>query len=332
MKVIVIGSHGFIGSRICYKLINSGHQVYGIDDLSIYNSSKIDFYYFNQNLRQEIFLKNLKNFSRLNCNHSFEFEKIVNTFEPDVVINVAGTSIADVCKKNTQEAVESIYSLNSNILEVLKNKNIQKYIFFSSSMVYGDFSKENISEVDETNPIDPYGAIKLGCEYLIKSFNQQFELPYVIIRPSAVYGPTDANMRVSGIFMYNSFVNKPLKVMDKEERLDFTYVDDLANGINSLISKDVINETFNLTTGNSRTIYEFASIIKTIKHNVVIESNADKVEFMEGLKRPKRGTLNISKAREIINFNPEYDLEKGVAEYLSFMEEHCLDYFEKYNI
>ena len=330
MKIIVIGSHGFIGSKICSKLINSGHQVFGIDDLSIYNTNKIDFYYFNQNLRQKIFLKDLKDFSRLNCNHSFEFEKIVNSFAPDIIINVAGTSIADVCKKNTQEAVESIYSLNSNILEVLKNKNIKKYIFFSSSMVYGNFSREIISEDDETNPIDPYGAIKLGCEYLIKSFNQQFNLPYVIVRPSAVYGPTDANMRVSGIFIYNSFINKPLKVMDKQERLDFTYVDDLANGIKNIVSNDVTNEIFNLTTGDSKTIYEFASIIKSIKKNVIIESNAGEVEFMEGLKRPKRGTLNISKAREILNFKPAYDLEKGVKEYLDFMEENCLSYFEKY--
>ena len=103
-----------------------------------------------------------------------------------------------------------------------------------------------------------------------------FNLPYVIVRPSAVYGPTDANMRVSGIFIYNSFINKPLKVMDKQERLDFTYVDDLANGINNIVSNDVTNEIFNLTTVNSKTIYEFASIIKSIKKNVIIESNAGK--------------------------------------------------------
>ena len=100
-------------------------------------------------------------------------------------------------------------------------------------------------------------------------------------------------------------------------------VDDLANGINNIVSNDVTNEIFNLTTGNSKTIYEFASIIKSIKKNVIIESNAGEVEFMEGLKRPKRGTLNISKAREILNFKPVYDLEKGVQEYLDFMEENC---------
>lgn len=330
MKVLVIGSHGFIGSHLVHNLIENGHEVFGIDNLNIYSLKHADFYFENLRLRREMLLKKLLNFEKFDSQVYFSLDKIINSFSPNVVINLGGNSVADSCKKNTYDAVSSIYSMNANVLEVLKKYNNIKYIYVSSSMIYGNFETDFVNEGASQNPIDPYGSIKLGGEYLVKSFHYQFDLPYIIIRPSAVYGPMDSNMRVSGIFLYNSFSNKPLKVMDVNERLDFTYVKDLVNGLTLCIENtNVVNETFNLTAGNSRTIKDFANILHQInpKLQVVLNSNSD--EQMPGLKRPKRGTLDISKAKNILNYLPKYSLEEGIKEYYQFFSEHLNKYFNE---
>ena len=147
-------------------------------------------------------------------------------------INLGGTPVADVCKVNIDEAVSSIYLLNCNILQALKEYDaLDRYVYASSSMAYGDFPSEPPDEDSPKRPKDPYGAIKLGGEALVESFHRQFDLPFVIIRPSAVYGPLDSNMRVTGIFMLNAHLGKPLRVNNRSEQLDFTYVEDTADGI-----------------------------------------------------------------------------------------------------
>lgn len=328
MKVLVIGSHGFIGSRLVSNLIEKGHEVFGIDNLEIYSTKHIDFYFKNLDLRKKFFLKKLQYFEKFDCKNYIFLKKIVGTFKPDVVINLGGNSVADKCKENTYDSVMSIYNVNANILEVLKNIKNVKYIFISSSMVYGNFENSEVEEESNKNPIEPYGSLKLGAEYLLKSFSYQFGLSYLIVRPSAVYGPTDANMRVSGIFLYNSFLEKTLEVKNINEKLDFTYVQDLVDGlILAIENKDVINETFNMTYGKSRTIKDFAETLKNInpKINILLNSNND--QLMPGLKRPVRGTLDISKAKKMLGYDPQYPLERGIREYYDFFRINLKNYF-----
>lgn len=332
MKILVIGSHGFIGSHLVCNLLERKHDVFGIDNLNIYSLKDVNFYFENLKLRRELLLNKLEKFEKFDSQIFINLEKIINSFRPEVVINLGGNSVADSCKKNTDDAVKSIYDMNANILEILKNYNNIKYIYISSSMTYGNFDQDLVNENSNQNPIDPYGAIKLGGEHLVKSFNHQFGLKYLIIRPSAVYGPMDANMRVSGIFLYNAFSGKPLKVMDVKERLDFTYIKDLVDGLTLAIEKNkIINETFNMTTGNSRTISEFAHILHQINPKIIIDLKANQEDQMPGLKRPKRGTLDITKARKLLDYNPKYSLEDGINEYYKFFEEYLKKYFNEKN-
>ena len=114
MKVLVIGSHGFIGSRLVSNLIEKGHEVFGIDNLEIYSTKHIDFYFKNFDLRKKFFLKKLQYFEKFDCQNYIFLEKIVGTFKPDVVINLGGNSVADKCKENTYDSVRSIYNVNAN--------------------------------------------------------------------------------------------------------------------------------------------------------------------------------------------------------------------------
>ena len=185
-------------------------------------------------------------------------------------------------------------------------------------MVYGNFVKPLADEEHPTNPICNYGTTKLAGEVLTRGMSNRYDFEHTIIRPSAVYGPGDYNHRVVQLFLEKAMKGETLMLQGGgESRLDFTYVEDLAEGfVLALKSKNAINQTFNLTRGESRTLKELAEIIS--KHIPNVKTQIAPQE----MKRPERGTLDISKARKLLGFNPEYSLEKGIAKYVEHIKEH----------
>lgn len=314
--VVIIGSHGFIGGYLCHRFSQAGWEVIGVDAINMYKPGAYQLWLRHYDLRQKNQLSKLLAFYRTDCVHHSEISRIIRKHKPRIVINLGGTSVADVCKQNSEEAVRTIYQLNSYVLEAVKDYGeLDRYVFVSSSMTYGDFSVDRPDEDAVKKPKDPYGAIKLGAELLVESFSRQFGINYTIVRPSAVYGPLDSNMRVTGIFMRNAHLGKPLHVNDVHERLDFTYVEDTTEGLFLAATEaNAENETFNITRGEGRTILELAQAIQKCIPGVQIETQGE-TEFMEGLIRPARGALNIDKAREKIGYSPRYSLEEGVAKY-----------------
>ena len=150
---------------------------------------------------------------------------------------------------------------------------------------------------------------------MIKSYNQVFELPYTIIRPSAVYGPTDMNNRVSQIFIEKALKGQKINIQGKNEKLDFTFVEDLANGcILAATSKYGQNRIFNITYGKGESLYKFVKILSKYVKNLKFKINK-RDSF-----RPKRGTLSINKARKLLNYKPYYTLEKGIKKYIDFIK------------
>ena len=315
-RALVIGSSGFIGGYVCERLVAEGWEVVGVDNINLYKPNQWKMFMRHFEIRQSRQLKGLSAFYRMDAAQGGEIAKVIATHKPNLVINLGGTSVADVCKVNIDEAVSSIYLLNCNILQALKQHDaLDRYVYTSSSMTYGDFPPNPPDEESPKHPKDPYGAIKLGGEYLIQSFHRQFDIPYVVIRPSAVYGPLDSNMRVTGIFMLNAHLGKPLRVNDRHEQLDFTYIEDTADGIvQASTKKEALNETFNITRGESRTIDELAIEVQKQFPNVEIQYGAS-AEHMQGLVRPNRGALNIEKARRLLGFNPKVSLPEGIAKY-----------------
>lgn len=189
-------------------------------------------------------------------------------------------------------------------------------------MVYGNFlrdSKDNIipaKEEQTCNPIGIYGAMKLSGEHVVKVYHHRFNIPYTIIRPSAVYGPTDCNRRVTEIFLTNALNDKEL-VLDNggRHRLDFTYAEDLAKGFFlAATHKKALGETFNMTRGEGYQIKELANIIsKLVPNTKIVESNLSPY-------RPNRGALDISKATRLLGYNSQYSLKKGMKKYYEFVK------------
>ena len=182
-------------------------------------------------------------------------------------------------------------------------------------MVYGDFKKNTVTEDDNLNPKEVYGTMKLAGEIVTKGLCKFYNIPYTIIRPSAVYGPTDMNNRVSQIFIEKALRGQKINIQGKNEKLDFTFVEDLANGcILAATRKGGQNSIFNITYGKGESLYKFVKILSRYVKNLKF-----KIKKRDSF-RPKRGTLSINKARRLLNYKPHYNLERGIKKYIEFIE------------
>jgi nucleoside-diphosphate-sugar epimerase len=152
---------------------------------------------------------------------------------------------------------------------------------------------------------------------LVVAYNQVFDLPYTIVRPSALYGERCVSRRVGQIFIENALTGKEISIAgDGSDRLDFTYVKDLVNGIELIIrKKEALNQTFNLTYGESRSLSDMAQIMQS--HFPGLEVNYETKDKLT----PDRGTLSIEKATDLLGYQPERPLEKGYVEYIDWYKE-----------
>ena len=245
--------------------------------------------------------------------------QILDKYKPKIIFHASAVTIAKLDNISANECKKGSVDTTSNILDCInfyKKKNkykLDRFLYFSSSMVYGDFKKNKAYERDQLNPKEIYGTMKLAGEIVTKGLCNFYKIPYTIIRPSAVYGPTDMNQRVTQIFLEKALKGENLKIQGKDEKLDFTFVEDLAEGcVLAAMSKKAENNTFNITFGKAQTLYKYVKILSKYFKNL-------KYDFEERDKlRPKRGTLSIKKAKLLLNYKPKYSLEKGMKRYIEF--------------
>ena len=194
-----------------------------------------------------------------------------------------------------------------------KEKNIH-VIYLSSSMVYGNFKGDCVDEDSNCEPIGIYGNLKLAGELMVKAFNQVFGMPFTIIRPSALYGERCVSRRVGQIFIENAIQNLDINISgDGEDKLDFTYIEDLIQGISlCCTNKKALNQIFNITYGNARKINELAEILtKSFPSTKIKYTDRDKL-------MPKRGTLLNEKSKDLLGFKPSFRIEQGYTKYIDW--------------
>ena len=281
MNILVLGGLGFIGHHLIKKLVDDGHNVK-------YTSSKT--------------------FSALHYKRQEYMGiddadiHILNHF--DVIIDCCGNANAHKAKDDPISLIDQQLTIP---IQYINRENQAQYIYLSSSMVYGDFDGTP-NEDAPLNPIEPYGIIKRTAEQMIPFYSKT----YTIIRPSAVYGTRDKIERVISKFIAASLINEDLEVRGNQ-MLDFTLVDDLVDGIELCVGNPkAYGQTFNMTRGVGRSLFEAAHIINKetqSKSGIVIE-NHDPLY-------PNRGALDITKARNILGYNPTTDLEEGIKKYIA---------------
>jgi nucleoside-diphosphate-sugar epimerase len=180
-------------------------------------------------------------------------------------------------------------------------------------MVYGDFNMIGYEDM-KCNPKGIYGILKLAGESLTRDHCERASIDYVILRPSAVYGPLDVEDRVVSKFLIAAMANKEIIVRGKDELLDFTYVDDCVRGIvraaNNFSSS---GRTYNITRGQSRTLLEAAEIAIDVAGGGRIKIvNADE-------SFPSRSTLSNVRAGQDFGYHGRVDIEQGFQQYYEWL-------------
>lgn len=330
-KIILTGGAGFIGHNLAIELKKLGAEPHVIDGLQVnhigfhtsnyINGPNADLYiaYLNDRLRLlrdrgiHLHIFDLRDYHAIS--------KTFSNIQPDIVVHLAAVAHANRSNKDPYSTFDHSFRTLENVLDANRNAGAH-IIYLSSSMVYGDFDGESVTEDRVCNPKGIYGALKFGAEKLVIGYNQVFETPYTIIRPSALYGERCVSRRVGQAFIENAIAGKDLTVNgDGMDSLDFTYIRDFMAGlIQTMTVPEAKGETFNLTYGNGRTLVELAEL-------VLKEFPGSKLKHApRDVLMPERGTLNIEKARRILGYKPEYPIERGFAEYIAWYREFANDH------
>mgnify|MGYP006134606141 FL=1 len=322
-KICIVGGAGFIGHNLAIQLRSAGHEVTCCDSLMVNNlisiignHDNLKFKKLNTkiiNSRLELLEENDIELKILDARDYHVVSQLIDSLKPDVIIHLAAVSHSNRSNKDPYSTFDHSFRTLENVLDASRGK-IERLIYFSSSMVYGNFTKSEVEESDQCDPIGIYGTLKYCGEKIIKAYNQVFDLPYTIIRPSALYGERCVSRRVGQIFIENAINDQEIKIGgDGEEKLDFTYIKDLCDGVQLAIAKkEAINEVFNLTYGNAKTINNLKDILIDYfpKAKITYEKR-DKL-------MPKRGTLSINKAKNLLGYSPTFPIEKAYPAYIEW--------------
>jgi len=320
-KILIVGGCGFIGHNLALKLKKVGHEPFVVDSLAINNIYSIkDTEFENKDLYTSILQNRIKllkdnniSLKVLDAREHHATSQYYSDINPDIIIHLAAVSHANKSNKDPRTTFDHSLRTLENTLDFAKRKK-NHVIYLSSSMVYGEFDNKVVTEDQICKPIGIYGNLKLAGELMVKAYNQVFETPYTIIRPSALYGERCVSRRVGQIFIENSVQNQEIKINGNgEEKLDFTYISDLINGILLVCENEKsLNQTFNITYGDARKINELVKILKEEFPNVKF-SYKEREKFM-----PERGTLDITKAKKLIGYKPSFPLEDGYLKYIDW--------------
>ena len=198
---LLVGGAGFIGSKIATKLLKLGNNVFIMDKFIQFSSPFQSNYNHTISERFKDILDQVEIIRGDAC-YPDDVDLAIEKSQPDRIIHLANMPISKLSNVHVAEAIDSTVNTTVNLLKKCKNyKKLKRFIYISSSMVYGDF---NYSPADEEHPKNPkgvYGTSKLSGEIFTRGLSSEFDIPFSIVRPSAVYGPTDINLRVSQIFI-----------------------------------------------------------------------------------------------------------------------------------
>jgi len=322
-RVLIIGGAGFIGHNLALHLKSLEAEVTIIDGLEVNNltsvlgnSDNLPYPHLSYTVLNErlnllrksgipLFVQDARDYHALS--------HLINKIDPQVIVHLAAVSHANRSNKDPYSTFDHSLRTLENALDNAKDR-VEHFIYLSSSMVYGHFKNDQVDESTICEPLGIYGALKYSGEKMVIAYNQVFNLPYTIIRPSALYGERCISRRVGQIFIENALFGNEITINgDGSDGLDFTYIQDLVNGLTNVItSEGSKNQIFNLTYGSARSISEMIDILRGYFPKISVKSIA------KDALMPDRGTLSVDKARDLIGYNPTWSLDQGYPKYIEW--------------
>ena len=315
MKYLVTGGAGFIGHNVVRFLEQLGHECLVLDTHTDYGFVPNEEMAYLVNARTQRFTSPSRSIDIRDTDFA---NTAFLVFKPDVVIHLASFPRQKVVGEHPILASDVMATGLINLLELSNQHQIKKFVYISSSMVYGDFE----ADVDESavcKPIGQYGIMKYMGEKLVEDYSRRGCFAHAIIRPSAVYGEWDVEDRVVSKFMTKAMRGETLKVNGPDEVLDFTYVEDTAMGIVLAATKDIANgNIYNITRSEQRqwTLKDAAELAISIAGKGSLEVAPRDLSF------PKRGRLDISRAQRDLGYTPTVTVNEGFRKYYEWYLEN----------
>lgn len=302
MKSLITGCAGFIGSHLAERLLQEGHEVIGIDCFTDYYSRAIKE-------------KNLQNIIK---------QKGFTFIEKDIINFTEYPEVDYVFHQAAQAGVRAswgkkfdIYTQNNiistqKLLEYYKDRDLKKFVFASSSSIYGNVDKLPIHEDVSKKPFSPYGVTKLAAENLCILYYLNYNTPVVSLRYFTVYGPRQRPDMGINKFVYAAMNENVIEVYgDGTQTRDFTFISDIVQANILASDTDIIGEVFNIGGGSRISVNELLSLI---------EKAVGKEMHINHINKQK-GDVNhtyadVTKAQKLIGYKPIVTIDEGIEKYV----------------
>ncbi len=315
MNFLISGSAGFIGFHLSEFLLKKKHTVYGVDDLNSYYDVKL------KKSRLDI-LKKYKNF--VFFKRKIEDIKIVKFFKKkkiDIIINLAAQAGVRHSLENPYVYINSNILGQVNMLELAKELKIKKYIYASSSSVYGGNKSLPFSVKDRVdNPISLYAASKKSTELIAEYYSHLYKISSIGLRFFTVYGPWGRPDMATFIFTKNILNGKPINIFNYGKmKRDFTYVDDIISGIYGAINFKMkkLHKVYNLGNSKPESLLEF---IKTIEKNLNKKAKKNYLSLQPG--DVPATFADISESTRDLKFLPKIEINDGIPRFIEWFKKY----------
>ncbi len=311
--ILVTGGAGFIGSHNAKRLIEKGHKVLIVDNFNKYYDPEL------KRGRTKTLLSDMD--FKLYEEDIADFEGLKKVFKEnkiDIVIHQAAQAGVRYSLENPFAYERANLKGTLNVLECCKEYEIEKMIFASSSSVYGKRSKVPFSEEDRTDsPVSLYAATKKATEAVCYSYHSLYKIPIAGLRYFTCYGPWGRPDMALFSFTKDILENRPIDVYGEGKmKRDFTYIDDIIDGIMLVLEKELDFELFNLGHGSPSALMEF---IETLEKCLNKKAEKDFLPMQKG--DVPMTYADISKAERMLGFKPKVSLEEGVEKFVNWYKE-----------
>lgn len=294
MKILVTGGAGFIGSHLTDKLIDSGHEVLVLDDLSTgykeYVNNKAQF------IEMDICDKNI--------------DRVFKDFQPDIVFHLAAQKYVKVSMEQPELDAQINIVGSINLFKAAQKNKVKKFIFISTGgAIYDEAAGVPQNEESRAKPISAYAMSKWSFEKYLEMLSQGQDIKWTVLRLANVYGPRQdpyGEGGVMAIFSENIIKGKTLFINGEgEQTRDYVYIDDVVAAM--LASIDAEESVYNVSTNVETSVLELIEKLKDISGQdfVVEKRNAIPGEVM-------RSALDFSKAKKYLNWEPKYNIDEGI--------------------
>lgn len=316
MKVLITGVAGFIGSAMALKLESKGFEVFGIDNINTYYETDLKRARLKRLNKTTFFEDDIVKYDNI--------EKYFSEIKPDVVINLAAQAGVRFSIDNPKAYLDSNIVGFFNILELCKKFNVDHLIYASSSSVYGASNIMPLSEsIKNDSPLNIYAASKKSNELMAYSYSSLFNIKTTGLRFFTVYGPWDRPDMALTKFSRKIFSGETIDLYgDGLLTRDFTYIDDIVNGIYKTVKDETLidRELFEIFNIGSGSPIEVGYYVSLIEKNLNLEANKNYLPMQLG--DMKDTFADTTKIRDIYDWMPKMTIEKGIKNYAEWFFEY----------